>query len=180
MKPDITLRNLTEDDLVTLCRWRNHPEVCRFLANRVKTVEQAREWFQQITRDPRNLLKGILVDGRLAGYGIVEDIDDVNGKCQVGIVIGEPKVWGKGVGKVVVAELLWHCFGKLELNRVLAVVARGNERSEALFRKMGFSHEGTLREATLIDAKHTDLLCYSILKREYEEGSNNTPEGIRR
>ena len=167
MNPDVKLNPLQEGDLDTFCRWRNHPEVSRFLSHRIKTLDQAAVWFQRITGDPNNLLMGITVDGKLVGYGIVENVDLQSGKCEVGIVIGEPDSWGKGIGKTAVATLLEYCFGKLQLNRVLAVMARGNGRSVALFENSGFTHEGTLREATLINGEHTDLFLYSLLKREY-------------
>ena len=50
---------------------------------------------------------------------------------------------------------------------VLAVIAKGNERSERLFKKLGFTHEGTLRHATRVDGQFTDLLCTSMLEDEY-------------
>ncbi len=174
MNTNIKLCNLQASDLEALCRWRNHPQVSRFLANRVKTHDQAMAWFRRITGDSKNLLKGIMVDAQLIGYVIVEDVDVLNGKCEVAIVIGDPNWWGKGIGKTVVAELLQYCFDKLGLHRVLAVIARGNVRSEALFKHLGFTHEGTLREATLIDGEHVDLLCYSLLKREYEQKEGRT------
>lgn len=170
------MRDLTEVDLDTLCQWRNQPDVCRFLANRVKTPDQDRAWFERIKADPKSLLKGILADGRLVGYCIVEDVDDLNGKCQIGVIVGDPDLWGKGIGRTVVRFLLEHCFVRLRLHRVLAVVARDNVRSEALFHNAGFVHEGTLREATLIDGKHTDLLCYSMLSREYDQKGSNKPD----
>jgi RimJ/RimL family protein N-acetyltransferase len=165
---DVRLRDLVEADLDTLCEWRNDPQVSRFLSNRIKTRDEVLAWFHQITGTPKNLLKGIMVDDRLVGYCIVEDVDEHNGKCQVGIIIGDTASWGKGVGRTVAQELLKYCFAELHLHRVIAVVAKGNARSEALFRGVGFVHEGTLREATVIDGRHTDLLCYSMLKQEYD------------
>jgi RimJ/RimL family protein N-acetyltransferase len=169
MNPDVTLRPLREGDLDTLCRWRNHPEVCRFLSDRVKTLDEATVWHHRVTGDPNNLLLGITADAVLVGYGIVENVNLHSGKCEIGIVIGEPGLWGKGIGRTTVTALLEHCFGKLQLHRVLAVIARGNGRAVALFEHMSFTHEGTLREATLIDGKHMDLLLYSLLKREYQD-----------
>ncbi len=167
MTGKVRLRRLEEADLPQVCVWRNDAEVSKFLTNRVKTHDQAIAWFCRITDDPDRLLVGIEVDGQLLGYGVVEDVDKVNGKCEVGLVVGQANSWGKGIGRAVVAALLGYCFETLDLHRVLAVIARGNERSEALFRSMGFTHEGTLREATLMDGVHTDLLCYSMLREEY-------------
>src|SRR5262249_1237156 len=73
-----TLRDLTENDLDDLLRRRNDPEVNRYLTTRVKTKADAEAWFTRIKSDPRNFLKGILQDGRLVGYCIVEDVDEQN------------------------------------------------------------------------------------------------------
>src|SRR5215510_5022193 len=164
-----TLRDLTEEDLDTLLQWRNDPQTNRYLSNRVKTKEESVTWFKWIKSDPKNFLKGILYDGALIGYCIVEDIDDLNRKCEVGIIIGKTQHWGKGIGKSTVKEMLRYCFTDLKLHRVLAVIAHGNHRSEELFKKMGFTYEGTLREATKIAGQFTDLLCYSMLEDEYKE-----------
>jgi RimJ/RimL family protein N-acetyltransferase len=173
MQQDVRLRDLVEADLDTLCKWRNDPQVSHFLSNRVKTQDEVVGWFRRITDTPKNLLKGIMVGDRLVGYCIVEDVDGLNGKCEVGIVIGDTTSWGRGVGRIVGQKLLKYCFAELHLHRVLAVVAKGNARSEALFRGLGFVHEGTLREATVIDGSHTDLLCYSMLKQEYGRTGTN-------
>ena len=69
--------------------------------------------------------------------------------------------------KCQIKSVLPH-FMELRLHRVLAVIAKGNERSVSLFKKLGFKHEGTLREATKVADQFTDLLCYSILEHEYK------------
>lgn len=168
-KNQIALRDLTKKDLDVLLLWRNNPDVNKFLTNRVKNKLEAQAWFNRITSSPRNLLKGILYEGRLIGYCIVEDVDEQNRKCEMGIIIGELQYWGKGIGKIVVTELLSYCFKDLKLHRVLAVIAEGNKRSERLLAGMGFKHEGTLREASQTNGRFVDLLCYSILEQEYKD-----------
>ena len=169
-KKQITFRDLTTKDLDVLLLWRNNPNINKYLANRVKVKPEAQAWFNRINGSSSNLLKGIIYDGRLIGYCIVESVDEQNRKCEVGVLIGDLQLWGKGIGKIVVAELLKYCFEKLMLHRVLAVIAKGNERSERLFKGMGFRYEGTLREATQIDGQFVDLLCYSVLEQEYKLG----------
>ena len=169
MKSTITLRNLLKKDLPALRRWRNDPATNRYLANRIKTKQDSEMWYRRIKSDSHNFLKGIQYNGRLIGYCVVEDIDRVNRKCEVGIIIGEPECRGKGIGTVVINQVLQYCFLELKLHRVLAVIARSNKPSEQLFIKLGFTHEGTLRDATVIGEEYMDLLCYSILESEYQE-----------
>jgi hypothetical protein len=59
----ITLRDLIANDLDVLLRWRDNPNINKYLANRVKTKPEAESWFNRITGSPLNLLKGILYNG---------------------------------------------------------------------------------------------------------------------
>jgi RimJ/RimL family protein N-acetyltransferase len=165
---NVTFRELQEYDVDCLLRWRNNPEVNRYLTNLYRTREEITAWYRRILADGNALLCGIDCDGVLVGYGVVDGgIAPVLRKCEVGVVIGEPQFWGHGLGKRVVQHLLQYGFEQLHLHRVLAVIAQGNTRSERLFQRLGFIHEGTLRDATMIDGKFTDLLCYSMLEDEY-------------
>jgi RimJ/RimL family protein N-acetyltransferase len=163
----IEFHELQEHDLHCLLRWRNNPAVNRYLTGLYRTREDITAWYERITSDGNTLMRGIAYNGMLVGYSVVEGVDPVLRKCEVGVVIGEPHLWGKGLGKYVAQHLLQYCFAHLHLHRVLAVIARGNTRSERLFQHLGFTHEGTLRDATMIDGKFTDLLCYSMLEDEY-------------
>lgn len=172
-KEQIILRDLTEKDLGTVVVWRNNPEVNRYLANVVKTETEAKSWFIRLKSSSKNLLQGIVYQGQLIGYCMVEGIDEPNQKCEVGVIIGEKRHWGKGIGKSVVNDLLSYCFVNLKFHRVLAVIADGNERSKQLFKGLGFKYEGTSREAYLIDGKYTNLLCFSLLEQEYKRNHKN-------
>jgi RimJ/RimL family protein N-acetyltransferase len=165
----IEFHELQAHDWDCLLRWRNNPEVNRYLTGLYRTREDIMAWYERITGDGNTLMRGIVYDGVLVGYGVVESVDPVLRKCEVGVVIGEPHLWGKGLGKSVVQYLLHYCFADLHMHRVLAVIARGNTRSEQLFQRLGFIHEGTLRDATMINGQFTDLLCYSMLEDEYRE-----------
>ena len=165
-----TLRNLEPSDLKHLVAWRNDPEVNRYLASTNRTLDDVKAWFERLQPDENTFLKGVCLDEELVGYCLAENVDATRSKCEVGIVIAR-QAWGKGLGMYALGELLAHCFDCLHLHRVLAVIARGNERSRLLFENAGFIHEGTLREATLIDGHFTDLLLLSMLDREYQRNT---------
>jgi len=171
----VELRPLELEDAAAIVHWREDPAVERFLNPHDRSLEMVRELIKRAQPADPWTLRGIWLEGRLIGYCSIDDLDTMIGKAQLGIIIGEPDCWGRGIGKHVMALLLAHCFEKLKLHRALAIVARGNERSSGLFESLGFVHEGTLREATLVGNVRTDLLCYSLLAHEYE--ANRTPRG---
>lgn len=163
----VTLRELTESDLDSLVTWRNDIEVSRFLSDRLRSIEDATSWYRRISKTSGVWLKAILYDGRLVGYAAVESIDLQNRKCELAIVIGDPEVWGHGLGRTALEAMLQYAFESLGMHRVWAVFGRGNTRSEGLLKSAGFNQEGTLREAILIGGRFTDLLSFSILEDEY-------------
>ncbi len=163
-----TLRDMTKDDFLYIIKWRNDPQINRYLTNRVKTKGEAEAWSKRVKGNPKNWLKIILYEDEPVGYAIIEDVDESRRKCEIAIIIGSRNLWGSGIGHAVIKEMLEYCFDKLHLHRVLGIVSRGNDRSIRLLEKAGFMHEGTLRDSLLIDNRFTDLLCYSMLEDEYK------------
>jgi ribosomal-protein-serine acetyltransferase len=61
-----------------------------------------------------------------------------------------------------------HLFGELELNRVEIRCAAGNTKSSAIPRRLGFTLDGTLRDAQFVNGRHHDLLVFGMLKRDWK------------
>jgi len=169
-----TLRPVTESDASLIASWFRDPAVSQFLDPHARGMDDVRKLIENAQSNDPWTLRGIAINDRLIGYCGVDDLDTMLGKAQVGIVIGAPSCWGRGIGKQVMTLLLEHCFEDFELHRALAIVACGNERSIRLFESLGFVHEGTLRGATLVQGVRTDLLCYSMLKDEYRARSSSS------
>jgi [ribosomal protein S5]-alanine N-acetyltransferase len=76
---------------------------------------------------------------------------------------------GKGLGKLMVRQLLNKAFGHHEwlLNKLYATTASGNTPSIHLLQRLGFSLDGKMREHYWINGQTQDQLWYSILKREW-------------
>jgi len=83
-------------------------------------------------------------------------------------VIGEPQFWNKGYGTEITYLMLRHAFGTLNLNRVSLRVFAENKPAIHVYEKIGFQREGCMREAEFRTNKYTDVLLYSILRREWE------------
>jgi hypothetical protein len=63
--------------------------------------------------------------------------------------------------------LLEFGFETLGLNRIEALVMPDNAASFALLNKLGFSEEGLLREYDYFKDEFQDLICFSLLRREF-------------
>ena len=65
-------------------------------------------------------------------------------------------------------------FETLGINRIEIHVASGNHRSVAVPRRLGFVHEGTLRQCgRIITGELVDMMVFSMLQEEYKASDNH-------
>ena len=141
-------------DLPLVLAWRSIPEVVELLP---RQKERPLPWETQISwwRRRKNRMDWMVYYyGRPVGTVHFE----AAGKTpEVGIMIGEVGLWGKGVGRLALRSLLDTLFyGASLLDMVCALVRPGNERSHRLFKSLGFRQQGTGRDGQA---------CY-VLRRE--------------
>lgn len=138
-------------------------------------VEQTRE-----AGDTRKFLEQVAANrsqGRTAAYGIwrgdelagligLHDIDSSSGTAQIGYWIAE-RFQGRGVMTRAVAALIRLAFGELGLERIEIRCAAGNQRSQAIPKRLGFTYEGMLRSAQRLGGERVDLRVYGLLREEW-------------
>lgn len=61
-----------------------------------------------------------------------------NGVVEIVITVGEKELWGKGIGHNAVFEALKKAFFDMRTEKVIAKIKKTNERSQNLFKGIGF------------------------------------------
>ncbi|MHA1491831.1 MAG: GNAT family N-acetyltransferase [Promethearchaeota archaeon] len=84
-------------------------------------------------------------------------------RAEIGIWL-IPNYWDKGIGKKAMTLIKNIAFNHLKLNRLEAHISIENIKSITLFKKCGFSLEGTLKQYLYLNGKHHDALILSYLK----------------
>jgi ribosomal-protein-serine acetyltransferase len=79
---------------------------------------------------------------------------------------------GMGIISDCCRALIGYGFNELELSRVQIRCATGNIRSAAIPKRLGFLHEGTLRQTIRTNDRLDDEHCYGLLRSEWEVISN--------
>lgn len=74
---------------------------------------------------------------------------------------------GRGVCTEGVDRLLGEAFGAMGYHKAVLRIAVGNEASDRVAEKLGFTKEGVLREELLIRGNWVDHSLWSLLDREY-------------
>ncbi len=74
---------------------------------------------------------------------------------------------GRGTMSGAVERLVRHGFESMGLNRIMIRAATDNLRSRAVAERLGFRHEGTLREDTRVAGRFVDDAVYALLRSEW-------------
>ncbi len=109
-----------------------------------------------------------LDDDSLIGFAVLFSIKWPSQHAELAIGIGDPAYRGKGYGADALRVLLNYAFSELNLYRVELTVMAYNTAAIAAYERVGFVREGVKRGAVLRYGQRHDLVCYAILRPEWE------------
>ena len=167
----VNLRRHRMEDLPAVVRWYRDPELgrlTRYHANPM-TAEEVERFFRGRLMADDALAYAIeeLPSRRLIGFTTFSGLDPENGSVLFHITIGERDAWGRGLGSEATSLMLGHAFENLELHRVGLSVFSYNTRAIRAYEKVGFRHEGRLRDAIQRDGRYWDEIQMGILREEW-------------
>lgn len=160
---------MEEHDRDRLRRWRNLPDVSRFMFTDhvIGEAEHAR-WFTAMLVDPSVRYWVIERDGEPVGLASLTSIDLTHRRCAWGFYLAAPEARGHGLGSVAGHFLIRQAFERLDLRKVCSEVLDFNARALAMYAALGFQEEGRLREHIVKGDRVCDVVVQSLLRREWE------------
>jgi ribosomal-protein-serine acetyltransferase len=111
---------------------------------------------------------GIWKGDRFAGVIGTQKINWLMRNVELGYWLG-PEFQGSGIMTEACRALVTHLLTDLALHRVEIHCATGNAKSIGVPRRLGFTLEGTLREAGFARGSFHDLLVFGMLKTEWPQ-----------
>jgi ribosomal-protein-serine acetyltransferase len=115
---------------------------------------------------------GIWRGSELAGCVVLNSFNAQHRAAEVSYWLGE-RFAGAGLATKACRALLDHLFEVAELNRAEIRCAAGNERSRRIPEKLGFTAEGTLRQANFLHDHYVDIMVYGLLRSEWQRLRRN-------
>lgn len=171
----IRLRAIEHEDLPRFVSWLNDPEVIAGLILYLPmSLGDEENWYQSMVQRPpvEHPLVIEIKDGdewMMIGNIGLHNIDWRCRSVEVGIVIGEKSMWGRGYGTKAMRLMLRHAFNTLNMNRVYLRVYETNPRAIRSYEKVGFIHEGRERQGMYFDGRYCDVLLMSVLREEWKD-----------
>jgi len=123
-------------------------------------------------RDPgehcRLFTIALVEDDRPIGRGVLFGLDFVNRTGELGLFIGDPSCWGRGLGREAVTLLLDYAFSLLNLNSIMLGAFAFNERALACYSSVGFREIGRRRAARVIAGRTYDAVLMDMLAADFQ------------
>jgi ribosomal-protein-alanine N-acetyltransferase len=176
--PRVYLRAVVDADLDgDYLGWLNDAEVTRFLetGRYPVTRETLERYVARFRGSADDVLFAIVERGSEAHIGNVtlNHINWIRRSADTGILIGRKDLWGKGYGFEAWSLAIAYAFTRLGLRRITAGAVDLNGGSIAALKKLGFIHEGTLRQHALVDGEYRDSLMFGLLREEFSPVSSD-------
>jgi [ribosomal protein S5]-alanine N-acetyltransferase len=171
--PDLSLRYARPEDAERLFELASDEEVTRFFSWGPYTNRgQATDYVANLARKRADGSRlEFVIDHNEAGVIGVTGLSEFSyrdRRAVVGTWHGR-EWWGKGANRQSKTLVLALAFAGLRLGRVTAWCGADNGRSQTALERLGFVHEGVLREWHVHDGEPKDVISYSMLRREWEQ-----------
>ncbi len=178
---DITVREAALEDAAAIWRaldsHREYLSVWLPFVPRMKGVRDEEKFLASVLAEPRERRNTVYVierAGELCGLAGFVNADPDNRGIEIGYWL-LPEYGGRGIMTRCVRRLCLEAVAERNVHRIQIRCAVGNERSNAIPRRLGFTLEGTLRQAQLLSSgEFADLNVYGILAPEVGSWSGGT------
>lgn len=153
----ITLRPLVRGDASAMFASLAEPEVRRLTGTHSShSFEDVEAHCARIEDAEDRVDFGILVDGRLIGEAVLNDLDRINRHTCFRIAIWYPQDRNRGYG-----------FETVGLNRIELEVYAFNPRARWVYEKAGFAFEATRRQVLIWDRATVNGHIMAMLRTDY-------------
>jgi RimJ/RimL family protein N-acetyltransferase len=179
----VRLRPPEREDCPLFVSWLRNPDLRQYITIRYVSGAMEERWVEGLLddscRNPPGRLHFVielLTSSEPIGVVALDNINWRDRDAEVGIIIGNPELWGLGYGSDALLIMLDVGFRWYNLHRIHLYVVHTNKRAIRTYEKCGFHKEGCLREAAFIDGRYQDLLVMSILNNEFVDETSTGGE----
>jgi RimJ/RimL family protein N-acetyltransferase len=157
----VVLRSITLEHVSDIyLSWLNDPKVTQGIITKVNQYnrDNLREYIEKAIKDESTYMFAIhdIMTELHIGNIKLYDIHLENKTCGLGLMIGDKSFWGRGVGADACNALADFAFETLKLRKIWLTAFCNNPAAVALYQKVGFEIEGTLKQHVFVDGVYID------------------------
>lgn len=168
----LVIRPLREADVADLLEINGDPEVTQFLPYAPwQSLADGQAWFVRMNAmaqagTAQQLVLELTDEHKVIGTLLYFHHDDKSARGELGYVLGR-RHWGQGLMAEALQVFCGHAFGVAGVRRLEAEVNPANRASNTLLQRLGFTHEGRLRQRWVGKGAAYDTHFYGLLADEW-------------
>jgi ribosomal-protein-serine acetyltransferase len=175
ISPSLVVQSVEPDYAEALYRLiaNNRDDLQRYLPRvlEIDSVQVAHAYIRQIqqqTEQGELMEFHVLFDTQLCGEIRLNHVDHENHKIAIAYFL-DAAFQGRGIITQAARAVISYCFSELEFNRIELRCATTNQASIAVAERLGFTREGELRQAELLDQRYVNHYIFSLLSNEHQK-----------
>jgi len=166
----LLLRQFIENDIENVFKGLSHPDIIKFYGVSYSTLEDTKEqmkFFTDLEENETGIWWAVCSINNRTFYGAggLNNLSKEHQKAEIGFWL-LTDFWGQGIMTEAIPLICKYGFDKLALHRIEGLVETENLNSKKALYKLGFKHEGTMRDCEIKNGRFISLDIYAILNKE--------------
>jgi len=167
-------RPLAVEDASDFYRWLGCPQVTKYSLSAFvypQSLTDIEQWLRGINQGKSGVELAVCCakTDKLLGYAGIVSISQLNRKGEYFILIGDVEYWGRGLGTEITRAITGYGFNTLGLHRIELSAFCENLAAIKAYEKVGYQHEGVLRDAGFRDGRFLDQVQMSLLSTDWSK-----------
>lgn len=174
---DISIRCIDRGDISDVARLADNLLIAQMTANLPYpyTSEHAKTWLDYVESNENEHVFAVLGDGEFMGVvGLVHEPE--HERAELGYWLGQD-YWNNKVMTAAAGMAVAYAFTMLGVQKIYSRCFAANKASSRVLEKNGFVREGCQRAHHIRLGIVEDVLCYGLLRSEYEQNNGKRMKG---
>lgn len=164
------LRPFIENDLENVYKGLSHPDIIKYYGVSYSTLEETKlqmNFFSDLVQNGTGRWWAICSNDHKLFYGAggLNSLSKEHKKAEIGFWLLKD-FWGKGLMTEVIPVICKFGFEQMDLHRIEGIVETENISCKKAMKKLGFDHEGTMKECEIKNGKFISLEIYAMLNKD--------------
>ncbi len=165
----LLLREILQEDIHMIYSGFSNPQVIKHFGISFLSLEATQEqmdWYANMIKNDTGRCWAICSANNDIFYGVctLNFWNKVHRKAETGYWIF-PQFWRKGIVSEAMQTIINYGFKEMNLHRISAEVEDDNPASKAVLKKLGFLHEGTMKQCEIKDGRFINLEIYALVEQ---------------
>lgn len=163
------LKNLSLKDIsLPYLNWMNDYEVVRFTEQRYRKhkMSDVKKFVKSKINSNTEYLYGIFLKNKKnihIGNLKIGPIDKFHKTAEISYLIGDKKLWNKGLGSLALKKGIILSKKKFKLKKLIAGTYESNKASIKILKKNKFKKEGILKSNIIFEKKRINKLIFGLI-----------------